>query len=45
TYITDINRVVKSDSVVDALKLDKSDFSVRDIEASEIVDVAKELLS
>ena len=44
TYITDINKVIKSDSKVDPLKLDKSDFSIRDIEAKEIVDLASKLL-
>lgn len=44
TYITDINRVIKSNSVVNPLKLDKNDFSICDIKASEIVKIAKELL-
>ncbi|MDB4257337.1 lipopolysaccharide heptosyltransferase I [Arcobacteraceae bacterium] len=44
TYITDINKVIKSNSVVNPLKLDKNDFSICDIKASEIVKIAKELL-
>jgi heptosyltransferase-1 len=44
TYITDINKVVKSDSTVDALKLDKSDFSIRNIDVNSILILAKELL-
>jgi len=36
TYITDINKVVKSDSKVNPLKLDKNDFSIRDIDPIEI---------
>lgn len=44
TYITDINRVVKSDSKVDPLKLDYTDFSIRDIDAKRIAELAKELL-
>ena len=37
TYITEINRVVKSDSKVDPLKLDHSDFSIKEIEVQEIL--------
>ncbi|MEA3290428.1 MAG: lipopolysaccharide heptosyltransferase I [Campylobacterota bacterium] len=44
TYITDINKVIKSDSYVDPLKLDKNDFSIEEIKASEIVSIAKGLL-
>lgn len=44
TYITNINKVVKSDSKVDALKLDKSDFSIKDILPDSIAALAKELL-
>ena len=44
TYITDINRVIKSVSFVDSLNLDKNDFSIEEIKASEICDMAKELL-
>ena len=36
TYITDINKVVKSDSKVDPLKLDYNDFSINEIEVDEI---------
>lgn len=44
TYITPINRVIKSESYVDPLKLDKNDFSIKNIKASEIVVMAKELI-
>jgi heptosyltransferase-1 len=44
TYITDINKVIKSVSYVDALKLDKNDFSIHDIDANEISSMALELL-
>jgi len=37
TYITDINKVVKSNSKVDPLKLDKNDFSIKDIKPKEII--------
>ncbi|QOY55223.1 lipopolysaccharide heptosyltransferase I [Candidatus Sulfurimonas marisnigri] len=36
TYATNINKVIKSSSKVDPLKLDSSDFSIRDIEVNEI---------
>jgi len=45
TYITDINRVVKSTSTVDPLKLDYSDFSIREIKAQEIVDVYRSVIN
>lgn len=44
-YITPINKVVKSKSEVNPLKLNKQDFSIREIEAEEIVKVARTLLS
>lgn len=44
TYITNINKVIKSDSFVDPLNLDKNDFSIEEIKAAEIVDIAKEFL-
>ena len=44
TYITKINKVVKSDTKVDALKLDKNDFSITEIEPLKIISLAKELL-
>ena len=45
TSLTPINRVIESSSLVDALNLDKSDFSIREIEAKEIVKIAQSLLS
>jgi heptosyltransferase-1 len=44
TYITNINKVIKSSSCVDALKLDYDDFSIQNIDASEIVNMANNLL-
>ncbi|MGK0256266.1 MAG: heptosyltransferase-1, partial [Arcobacteraceae bacterium] len=44
TYITDINKVIKSNSTVNPLKLDKNDFTICDIKASEIAKIAEELL-
>ena len=43
TYITDINKVVKSSSKVNPFKLDKNDFSIKEIKAEEIYMKVKEL--
>lgn len=45
TYITNINKVVKSNSKVDPFALDKNDFSIKDIKISEIVKASQELLN
>lgn len=44
TYITDINKVIKSHSDVDPLKINKYDFSINDIEVDDILKIAKGLL-
>lgn len=44
-YQTDINNVVKSASVVNPYKLDKQDFSIKDIDEGEIIELAKFLLA
>jgi heptosyltransferase-1 len=44
TWATNINRIVESDSVVDPYKIDKKDFSIRDVNIDQIINVAKELL-
>jgi heptosyltransferase-1 len=44
-YITPINKVIKSKSIVDPLKLDKNDFSIKDIDPQDIVTLALELLN
>ena len=43
-YETSINKVIKSDSKVNHFKLDKNDFSIIQIDADEIIKMAKELL-
>jgi len=43
-YETPINKVVKSNSEVNHYKLNKNDFSIQEIEADEIIDIAKGLL-
>ena len=44
TYVTDINKVIKSESKVNPLKLDKNDFSIKNIKENDIVILAKGLL-
>lgn len=44
-YQTDINKTIKSASVVNPHKLNKHDFSIRDIDEQDIIDLAKNLLS
>ncbi len=45
TYITEINRVIKSSSKVDALNLDYNDFSINEIDPIKIADLALEILN
>jgi heptosyltransferase-1 len=42
-YVTPINKVVKSNSKVNHYKLDKNDFSICDINSSEIINLANEI--
>jgi len=44
TYATNINHILESESKVDPYKIDKNDFSIKEIEVSDIVTKAKELL-
>lgn len=44
TYLTNINKTIKSKSVVNPFKLDKEDFSINQIDEQDIVKMAKELL-
>lgn len=43
-YVTPINKVIKSSSTINHYKLNKNDFSICEIDSSEIVKIAKELL-
>jgi heptosyltransferase-1 len=43
-YQTDINKVVKSASIVNPYKLNKQDFSIKEIDEQEIITLAKALL-
>ena len=44
TYITDINRVIESESEVDPYKINKNDLSIKTINVNYIVKISKELL-
>jgi heptosyltransferase I len=44
-YQTDINKVIKSHSIVNPYKLNREDFSIRDIDEGTIITQAKQLLS
>jgi heptosyltransferase-1 len=44
-YQTDINKVVKSASIVNSYKLNKQDYSIKDIDEQEIIELAKLLLA
>jgi heptosyltransferase-1 len=43
-YETPINRGIESPSLVDIMKIDKNDFSIKNIPHTEILKIAKELL-
>ena len=44
TYITDINRVIESESEVNPYKINKNDLSIKTIKVNDIVKITKELL-
>lgn len=44
-YITDINKVIKSPSVVDPYKLNKQDYSIKEIDFNNICEIATNLLN
>ena len=43
-FQTPVNRVLSSDSKINHYKLDKNDFSIKEIKVSDVVKIAKELL-
>ena len=43
-YITDFNKVIKSSSIVDPYKLNKQDFSIKEIDSDEIYQISQNLL-
>lgn len=44
TYITNINKIIESKSIVNPFKLDRNDFSIKEIDENEIINTAKRLL-
>ena len=44
SYITNINRVIESKSKVNPYKIDKNDYSIKEIQVDDIVEVTKMLL-
>ena len=44
TYITNINKVIESDSAVNPRKIDKNDYSIKNISVSDIVKISEHLL-
>ncbi|MCG3670651.1 lipopolysaccharide heptosyltransferase I [Aliarcobacter butzleri] len=44
TYITNINKIIESKSIVNPFKLDRNDFSIKEIDENEIINMAKGLL-
>jgi heptosyltransferase-1 len=44
TYLTNINKIIESDSEVNPYKINKNDFSIKNIKVRDIVKISKELL-
>ena len=44
TYITSINKIIESDTVVDPYKINRNDYSIKNITVNDIINVAEELL-
>jgi heptosyltransferase I len=44
TFITDINKIIESSSSVNPFKIDKSDYSIKDIRVSNIIKLTNQLL-
>lgn len=44
TYITSINKIIESNSIVNPFKIDKNDFSINEINEEDIIKIAKGLL-
>jgi heptosyltransferase-1 len=44
TYITNINTIIESDSKVNPLKINKKDYSIKDINTRDIVKISEKLL-
>jgi len=44
TYLTDINKIIESDSIVNPLKLNRDDFSICDVKEEGIISLAEGIL-
>jgi heptosyltransferase-1 len=44
TYVTKVNKIIESKSKVDPFKINKNDFSIKDIDIQEIIQVSQDLL-
>ena len=44
SFVTEINNIIESDSIVDPYKIDKEDYSLNDIKPTEICEIAIKLL-
>ncbi|KLE06128.1 lipopolysaccharide heptosyltransferase [Aliarcobacter butzleri L353] len=44
TYITNTNKIIESKNIVNPFKLDRNDFSIKEIDENEIINTAKGLL-
>jgi len=42
--LTNINKIIESDSEVNPYKINKNDFSIKNIKVNDIVKISKELL-
>jgi len=45
TCVTNINKIIESDSNVNPLKINKKDYSIKNIDAQEVCKVAEILLN
>jgi len=45
SYITKVNQIIESDSKVNPFRIDKNDYSIKEISVQEIQKISKELLS
>ncbi len=44
TYLTNVNKIIESDSIVNPLKLNRDDYSIKDIEEKGIISLAEGIL-
>jgi len=44
TYVTEINKIIESETAVNPLKINKNDYSIKNISVNDIVKISKHLL-